>query len=373
MIREPCCSLFHRNKYMIEENNPRIFVGFNSAGTIGIYNYVHVLKNRGYKIDFFGFEKGHLARPVDVLLKFSSNPVKSFFERLDYFFKILPEYDIWHFNFAETLFFYPLCLILLKIYKKKIVLTFHGSDVETDLDFLKTNQEIKNQKLNWPDYYKNYYHRSVWAKLYRRVRSMIMVKMADRVILSGPYLAHSVASYDQIIGNALNLDQIESVKSNKSQKNFTILHAPTDPKVKGTDIIEKAFTNLSKVFPECNFKILKVTDHNHLLEEMSKASIVIDQLLVGWYGVQALEALALAKTVMCFINEPYLKLMDFDQPLPVVNTNAFSFEQDLANLIKAGKFKESNLAGQHFVHKYFNQEKIADQFEQIYKQVYHKL
>ncbi len=350
-----------------------VFVGFNGAGAAGIYSFTRVLRDRGYKIDFYGIGEIYFKQQVDELLIFPKNPFNAFIARWKLFFKILPKYDIWHFNWSKTLFFYPLNILLLKLYGKKVVVTFRGSDVETDLDFLKTNQEIKNQKLNWPDYYKNYYHRSVWAKLYRRVRSMIMVKMADRVILSGPYLAHSVAHYDQIIGNALNLDQIESVKSNKSQENFTILHAPTDPKVKGTDIIEKAFNNLSKNFPECNFKILKVTDHNHLLEEMSKASIVIDQLLVGWYGVQALEALVLGKTVMCFINDPYLKLMDFDQPLPVVNTNAFSFEQDLANLIKAGKFKESNLAGQHFVHKYFNQEKIADQFEQIYKQVYHKL
>jgi hypothetical protein len=350
----------------MSENNPRIFVGFNGAGTVGIYNYVHVLKNRGYKIDFYGFEKGRLNKPVDVLLKFSHNPVKSFFERVSYFFKILPEYDVWHFNFAETLFFYPLCLLILKIYGKKIVVTFHGSDVETDLDFLKTHPLIKNKKPVWPSYYKNFYQRSWWGKFLRRIRMKIMVKMADSVAISGPYLAHSVTHFDKIIGNAQNIDHISSFEAKKDGK-ITVLHAPSDPKIKGTSYIKSAFNNLSEIYPNVDFKVLEVLDRDQLLQEMANADIIVDQLLVGWYGVQALDGLTLGKTVMCFINPPYANLMNFDQEIPIINTNVFSFEQDLKDLIDSKDINRFQTAGPTFIKKYFDQEIIADEYEAIYR------
>ena len=77
------------------------------------------------------------------------------------FFEFLPKYDIWHFNYSQTLFFYPLNILLLKLYGKKIVVTFRGSDVETNLDFTKTNPVIKAHKKDWPSYFKNFHHLTV--------------------------------------------------------------------------------------------------------------------------------------------------------------------------------------------------------------------
>src|SRR3990167_10448282 len=99
----------------------RIFVGFNSAGAAGIWNYTRDLRRRGIKIDFYGMDEVRLGMRVDFLLKFSENPLRSFFERFFYFLKILPKYGIWHFNFLEAFFFYPLNLLILKLLGKKIV------------------------------------------------------------------------------------------------------------------------------------------------------------------------------------------------------------------------------------------------------------
>src|SRR3972149_10629763 len=96
----------------------RIFVGFNSAGAAGIYAFTRVLKRRGYQIDFYGMEKIRYDMPVDILLKFSQNRFLSFWQRFFYFWKILPRYKIWHFNYMEVFFFYPLNLLILKILGK---------------------------------------------------------------------------------------------------------------------------------------------------------------------------------------------------------------------------------------------------------------
>src|SRR3989337_1849196 len=98
----------------------RIFVGFNSAGAAGIWSFTRILKRRGYQIDFYGLGNIRFNMPVDFLLKFSRNRVISFFERLIFFLKILPKYDLWHLNYMEVFFFYPLNLFLLKLFGKKI-------------------------------------------------------------------------------------------------------------------------------------------------------------------------------------------------------------------------------------------------------------
>ncbi len=127
----------------------RIFVGFNSAGSAGIFAYSRVLRRRGYKIDFYGIGKTNFNMKVDHLLIFASNKYISFFQRVFYFFKILPQYDIWHFNFLECFFFYPLNLFILKLLGKKIVLTCRGADVRDKIDFLPDSLIDKSK--DWPD------------------------------------------------------------------------------------------------------------------------------------------------------------------------------------------------------------------------------
>ena len=62
---------------------------------------------------------------------------------------------------------------------------------------------------------------------------------------------------------------------------------------------------------------------------MGKADIVIDQLLIGWYGGQAVEGLAQGKTVLSFIYPLYLGLVDFGQEIPIINTNAWDLKNNL--------------------------------------------
>ena len=100
-----------------------VFVGFNSAGAAGIYSYTRILRERGYKVDFYGIGEIYFKQPVDTLLQFPKSPWASLLARLKLFFKLLPQYDVWHFNYSQTLFFYPLNIFLLKLFCKKIVVT----------------------------------------------------------------------------------------------------------------------------------------------------------------------------------------------------------------------------------------------------------
>lgn len=347
----------------------RIFIGFNSAGSAGIYAFTRVLRGRGYHIDFYGLKKIHFNMPVDFLLEFSQNSFKSFFQRVIFFFKILPKYDIWHLNFMEVFFFYPVSLVILKLLGKKIVVTFRGIDVQTDLEFLPKSIYQKNPPEKWPLYYQIQFLRKNWrSKLLKKIRRQVFVWFADQVILTGPFLASSVSKYNKIIPYARDIKKNFIAK--KNNKKLIVLHVPSDSVVKGSEIIEKTFKNLRK-YKNIEFKILPKMPREELLLEMSKADIVIDQLLIGWYGGQAVEALAMGKIVLAYLNAPYLALSEIKN-IPIINTNYWSIQDDLENIINNYQFFENKYAkkGFQFAKKYHSAEKIAEEYLEVYREAY---
>lgn len=346
----------------------RIFVGFNSAGSAGIYAFTRVLKRRGYQIDFYGIKETAFNMPVDFLFDFSGTRVSSLLKRIRHFFKLLPCYDIWHLNFLECFFFYPLNLTILKLFDKKIILTCRGADVRDRIDFLP--KTLLSKTLSWPEYYqKQVQRKSWWLRFKQQIRIKIFVFFADQIVLTGPFLASAVPRYDKIILYAREIEFLK--KFNKTQKTFTILHVPTEPVVKGTEIIKKTFRKLQKNYKNCQFKILLPMPRSQLLKEMAEADIVIDQLLIGWYGGQAVEAMAMGKIVMVYLHPPYLELVPFGREIPIWNTNAWAFEEDLTNLLEVypvikNQWSKKAVA---FVKKFHPASKIADQYLEIYQKV----
>lgn len=342
----------------------RIFVGFNSAGAAGIYAFSRILKRRGYEIDFFGIKQTHFKMPVDFLLVFSSNSIKSLFQRILYFIKILPRYDIFHLNFAEAFFFYPLNLILLKLFGKKIVVTFRGIDVQTDLEFLPKRLYEKIPAQKWPLYYQMQF---LGVNLAKKIRRKFFTFFADKVILTGPFLASSVSRFDKIIPYAREIKTLEKFK--KNYQKVRVLHVPSDSVVKGTEIIEKSFKNLSKKYPKIDFKILQKIPREQLLQEIANADILIDQLLIGWYGGQAVEAMAMGKIVMAYLNPAYLGLVAFSRQIPIWNTNYWTIEQDLDNLLSVydALKKDFSKKAIEFARKHHDDKKIAQEYLDVYR------
>lgn len=350
----------------------RIFVGFNSAGAAGIYAFTRILRRRGYQIDFYGIGKTHFDMPVDFLLEFSSHPLKSLFQRISYFFKILPRYDLWHLNYAEAFFFYPLNLFILKLFRKKIVLTFRGIDIQTDLEFLTENIYSKSRSDNWPEYYRLHFSVNSWSRLLKKIRRHIFVYFADKIVLTGPFLAGQVTRYDKIIPYARDIEKKDDFSLRKKAKKITILHIPSDPVVKGTAEISRVFNKLGKKFPEHSFRVLPSLPREKLLDEMAKADIIVDQIIIGWYGGQAVEAMAQGKIVMAFLNPSYLQLVSFGREIPIWNTNFWSLEKDLRVLIKVFPEiqREWREKSSQFVKKYHDSRKIANEYLTVYRETY---
>jgi len=351
---------------MKQARSKRIFVGFASAGAAGIWSFTRVLKKKGYKIDFYGVGQSKFGMSVDVALECLSNRFLFALQKMLLFFKILFKYDIWHLNCMEAFFFYPLNLLILKLFGKRIVLTFRGSDVRTHLDFLPDS--ISQKSKDWPVYYQKMQKQNQsFAGFRRRIRMKIFIGFADKVALTGPFLASSVSHYDKIIPYARDLQSIFELKTTTHKNKIVILHAPTVPEVKGSVYIEKTLRRICRKYPQVEFQMPMNLKNEDLLKQMADADIIIDQLLVGWYGGQAVEAMALGKPVLSYIHEPYLNLVDFASEIPIINSNIWMLEKNLEILIENQKLREKlGKEGIAFAKKYHRPEKIADEYLKLY-------
>ena len=69
-----------------------------------------------------------------------------------------------------------------------------------------------------------------------------------------------------------------------------------------------------------------------VLARVRKADIVVDQLLIGWYGGFAVEAMALAKPVLCHIEEAGPEDNPFGAELPIVRATPATLADRLREL-----------------------------------------
>jgi glycosyltransferase involved in cell wall biosynthesis len=77
-----------------------------------------------------------------------------------------------------------------------------------------------------------------------------------------------------------------------------VLHAPSSRARKGTEHVIAACEQL-----DCELEIVEGLDHREAFERYRNADVVVDQLNAGWYGVFAIEAMALGKPVVTFLHE----------------------------------------------------------------------
>src|SRR5262249_43317562 len=84
-----------------------------------------------------------------------------------------------------------------------------------------------------------------------------------------------------------------------------IVHATNHRRVKGTDVLIEATKRLNALGIECELKIVENVDRHTAFEIYRRADIISDQFVIGAYGVFALEALALSKPTLTYLDHDH--------------------------------------------------------------------
>lgn len=349
----------------------RIFVGFNRAGAAGAYSFTRVLRKQGIKIDFWGFADTWIKDPPDVVIKIYRSFFRQQLQGLLLFTNAFFKYDIFHFYsrgsfFPRLSYKYPnrLEFFLINAFNKKIVVDFRGSEA---FDVI---ESIRKEKENSP-YYEIYKDKGPDFFRRRNLIKNLLIKHADAVVLAGPWLVDSVSKYDFIIPYSRDINQIRSYRKRyKSNKDFTILHAPTNQELKGSRFLIEAVEKLNTQGLNVTLIIADKIDREKLYDLINRADVVVDQLLLGWYGGFAVEAMALGKPVISFLKHEYRELVPFGKEIPIINANKDNLVEVLKGLIAERKaLPQVGEQGYKFVKRFHDSKVIANQYRKVYERV----
>ena len=101
----------------------------------------------------------------------------------------------------------------------------------------------------------------------------------------------------------------------------------------------------------------------------ARADIVVDQLNAGWYGVFAIEAMALGKPVVTFLHEEAVRRTEeaFGTRVPIVSATEETLRETLRPLVAdAARRRELGAASRAYVERVHDLERVADRLLDLY-------
>ena len=151
--------------------------------------------------------------------------------------------------------------------------------------------------------------------------------------------AQVVGSYDAIrwvpeaemIPPGIDVKSIEPVPPSDRTRPV-ILHAPSSRRRKGTEHILAACESL-----EADLVLVEGLHHDEAFERYREADIVVDQLNAGWYGLFAIECMALGKPVVTFLHDEALERTEKElgTRVPIVSATKETLRAQLEPLVES--------------------------------------
>lgn len=249
---------------------------------------------------------------IDLEIDRCGNDIARIFRLIFAFFAIRNKFDVFHFNWGSSLINlgrYGFPQIELPFYppKAKLFVTYNGCDARQKYLTIKRR---KFAACHEPDCYNGLCNSGRMDRV-RRKNIKKMTSHVRHVWAVNPDLLHFLPSEKStFLPYAIADANLERHIPDFDSKKLTIVHAPTDRGAKGTRVILEALQNLKMKYPgRIELLLIEGVPHEKALQLYQQADLVIDQLLVGWYGSFAVELMMMGKPVICRIEESDLKFV----------------------------------------------------------------
>jgi glycosyltransferase involved in cell wall biosynthesis len=220
--------------------------------------------------------------------------------------KALRSYDIIHFNFGQSLLAVRAGghvlneLPLIKRAGKTILVTFQGCDVRPQECCFCSRERCRAESP------------------YRAPNAARFLRYADRCFHLNPDLGRWLPGSRFLPYASVDPLQLTPGGAHAEREEVLVLHAPSNREVKGTAHVIAAIEQLRQEGVPIRLDLVEGVPRTEVLRRLRDADIVVDQLLLGWYGGFAVEAMALGKPVLCHISEQTPEENPFGRELPIV-------------------------------------------------------
>lgn len=201
----------------------------------------------------------------------------------------------------------------------------------------------------------------------RQAMIRTLLPLMDRVFFLNPELGHYLPKGTFLPYSSIDIDAVE-VHPPRCDGKLRIVHAPSDPKLKGTSLIVEALQRLASRF---SFELILVQNkpHAEAIEIYRDADLAIDQVLFGWYGGFAVELMAMGKPVAAFIRDEdraFVPARMWDE-MPIIRIHPETIEADLARWLERREdLVAQGLKSRAYVERWHDPLAIAKAVTRIY-------
>jgi glycosyltransferase involved in cell wall biosynthesis len=298
------------------------------VNTAGIpWANVQALRGRGVDAQLVVFNRYRLHPEADVDLQRKGSLLRQQATQWRAFASLAPRTDIFHFYFGLTLVPKSLQFPLLWAMKKPSVMHFLGSDIRG-----RPPEDLK------------------WA---RRAGAVVI----------GSYDAIRWVPDAHVIPPGIDVASIEPAPP-LEREHPVVLHAPSSRSRKGTEEVVAAAEKLG-----LQLELVEGVDHRAAFERYRAADLVVDQLNAGWYGVFAIEAMALGKPVVAFLHEEAKQRTEeaFGIEVPIVHATKETLPDVLQRLVSdPAELRRIGAASRAYVERVHDLSVVADRLLDLY-------
>jgi len=289
---------------------------------------VQALRARGVDAQLVVFNRYRLHPEADRSLERSGGFVRRQVTQGRALLDLLPTTDVFHFYFGLTLVPQSVQFPILRALRKKSVMHYLGSDIRG-----KSPAELA-------------FGKKAGAQLVGSYDAIRWVPEAD------------------VIPPGIDVAAIEPAFPATDRTRPVILHAPSSRRRKGTEHVLAACEGL-----DADLVLVEGLHHDEAFERYREADIVIDQLNARWYGLFAIECMALAKPVVTFLHEEAVARSEeaFETRIPIVSATKANLRQRLEPLVAdAEERRRIGEASRAYVEQVHDIERVTDRLLALY-------
>jgi glycosyltransferase involved in cell wall biosynthesis len=291
---------------------------------------VDALRRRGIDAKLVVFNRYRLHPEADWSLERRGSLLRRQATQWRALLQLLPRTDVFHFYFGLTLVPRSVQFPILRALGKKSVMHYLGSDIRG-----------------------------------KAPRELAFGKKAGAQVV-GSYDAIRWVPEAEVIPPGIDVRAIEpSPPSDRSRP--LILHAPSSRRRKGTDDVIAACEGL-----DADLVLVEGLHHAEAFERYRDADIVVDQLNAGWYGVLAIECMALGKPVVSFLHDEAVERSEeaLGERVPIVRATKDDLRGRLDTLVaSASERRRIGAESRAYVERVHDLERVADRLLALYSRL----
>jgi hypothetical protein len=291
---------------------------------------VQALRRRGVDAKLVVFNRYQLHPEADESLERRGGLLRRQATQWRGLLRLLPRTNVFHFYFGLTLVPQSLQFPILRALGKKSVMHYLGSDIRG-----KTPQELA-------------FGRKAGAEIV------------------GSYDAVRWVPHAEFVPPGIDVASIAPAPPSDRSRPL-ILHAPSSRSRKGTEHVLAAVEGL-----DADLVLVEGLDHREAFERYREADIVVDQLNAGWYGLFAIECMALGKPVVTFLHDDARRRTEEELgvEVPIVSATKEDLRARLEPLVAdaAGR-RRIGAASRAYAEQVHDLERVTDRLLALYSRL----